>query len=248
MNGDKVAEASRITLYGSLVNILLSVGKLAAGIAYHSQALAADGLHSFSDLATDVMVLVGVRYWSAPPDKNHPYGHAKIEAIVTAVIGLLLALVGGGIAWNAVINLWNGTSSGTGLPALFIALASIVLKELLYQWTRRCGKRIGSAALTANAWHHRSDALSSIPVAASICVTCFFPSLAFLDSVGALLVSVFIVYSAWAIVKPTFYELTDANLVDTEAIRRICLSVSGADEVHAIRTRKYGNMLQVDLH
>ena len=90
MNGNKVSEASRITLYGSLVNILLSAGKLAAGIVYHSQALVADGLHSFSDLATDVMVLVGVRYWSAPPDKNHPYGHAKIEAIVTAVIGLLL--------------------------------------------------------------------------------------------------------------------------------------------------------------
>lgn len=249
MNGNKVSEASRITLYGSLVNILLSAGKLAAGIACRSQALAADGIHSLSDLATDVMVLVGVRYWSAPPDKSHPYGHAKIEAIVTAAIGLLLALVGGGIAWNAVISLWNGGSGReTGMPALFVALASIILKELLYRWTKRCGKRIGSAALEANAWHHRSDALSSIPVAASICATCFFPALGFLDAAGALLVSVFIVYSAWTIVKPTFDELTDANIVDTEAIRRICLSVSGADEVHAIRTRKYGNMLQVDLH
>jgi len=249
MNNGQATEVRRVTLWGSAVNIFLSAGKIAAGVIYSSQSLIADGIHSLSDLATDIVVLVGVRYWSAPPDSSHPYGHAKIESIVTAIIGLALVLVGGGIAWDAVLSLLHGQGKEQiGLPALVIAVVSIVLKEALYHWTRLCGQKIGSSALEANAWHHRSDAISSIPVVIAIGIRYFYPSLYFADSAGALLVSTFIVHAAWSIMRPTFDELTDANPADTAGIRKICLSVPGTNKVHAIRARKYGKQLQVDLH
>lgn len=243
-----IGEIKRVTAIGMLLNLVLAAVKLIVGFFSSSQALIADGVHSFSDLATDLAVIIGVRFWSAPPDPSHPYGHAKIETLVTAVIGIALGAVGFAIGWEALATLHSRSTHQMGLPALLIAILSIVSKEVLYQWTRNHADKLHSSALAANAWHHRSDALSSIPVAAAIAVAYWFPTWDFIDKVGAAIVSVFILYSAWKILKPTLFELSDAAPVDSEAIRRICFSVPGTMSVHAIRARKTGSSAQVDLH
>ncbi len=238
-----------VTLVGMAINIALTLAKGAGGILFHSQALLADAVHSFSDLATDFAVLIGVRYWMAPPDRSHPYGHGRVETLVTASIGFALALVGLGMLWGAGVTLWRGTGSTPGLPALFIALVSIVSKEWLFRWTRREARRFKCEAMEANAWHHRSDALSSIPAALSIALAGIFPEAHFIDPLGAVVVSIFIFHAAWVILKPALLELSDAE-VEKEAarIRELALGVPEIRAVHAIRTRKCGGDILADLH
>lgn len=239
-----------VTVIGLLCNLFLTGAKLAAGLLWASQALVADAVHSLSDLATDFAVLFGVKYWSAPPDANHPYGHGRIETLITSLIGIALAAVGIGIGWNAVFTIAEPHAQGPGWLAFVVALVSIVSKEFLYQWTCRVGRRVGSGAVIANAWHHRSDALSSIPVALAIALAVFFPKLTYVDHLGAIVVSAFIIHAAWVIVKPTLVELTDSNVgEDTQKeILRTAKSFAEIKSVHAIRTRKAGSGICADLH
>jgi len=148
-----------------VINIFLAGLKLALGIFGGSQALVADAVHSFSDMSTDVAVLFGVKFWSAPPDESHPYGHKRIETLVTAAIGFFLGLVAIGIGYNALMSIWAEQAGQPSWVALIGALLSIVFKEFVYRWTVAVGKQVKSPAVVANAWHHRTDALSSIPVA-----------------------------------------------------------------------------------
>jgi len=247
---DRAREVQRVTWIGLLVNVLLSALKLAGGLLGHSQAIVADAVHSLSDTTTDVAVLVGVRYWSQPPDERHPHGHQRIETLVTAGIGALLAVVAAGLAVNAVSTLAEEHVHPPGLIAFAAALVSIVSKEILYRWTVLVGRRIGSQAVVANAWHHRSDALSSIPVLLAVAGARLFPAWAFLDHLGALVVSVFILRMSFFIVRPALDELIDsgASARELERIRRIALETEGVKQVHAIRTRRSGAALQVDLH
>lgn len=250
-NQKKISGIRRVTLTGMVINVFLSAGKLILGILYSCQALIADGVHSISDLATDLAVIIGVRYWSAPPDKSHPYGHAKIETIFTAVIGLALGAVGVIICWEALEGIFSAKKDEyLGLPVLIMALLSILSKEILYQWTKFRARMLGSPALEANAWHHRSDAFSSIPVAIAIFIANIFPSWQFVDEIGALIVSGFILYSAWGILKPTLFELTDSSIQGDKIneIRNICNSFKDVKDVHAIRARQFGSQIQVDLH
>ena len=201
-----------VTLIGLGVNVLLTAAKAVGGIVFRSQALIADAVHSLSDLATDLAVIFGVKYWSAPPDSSHPYGHGKIETLVSAFIGIALALVALGLVSDAVATLRSeNDSGGPGLPAFFIALFSVFSKEWLFRWTRREARKLNSKAVEANAWHHRSDAISSIPAAIAVSLAYFFPDLHFIDPVGAILVSFFIFHAAWKIVKPTLLELSEAG-------------------------------------
>ena len=240
----------RVTWVGLLVNLALGVGKLLAGLAGASQAVVADAFHSFSDLSTDVAVLIGMRYWSAPADKSHPYGHGKIETIVTASIGLALAVVAGGIGYNALATLQHQDVARPGGVAFLAAVASIVLKELLYRWTVVVGRRAKSPAVIANAWHHRSDALSSVPAAAAVAVAIFFPTWSFIDHVGAIVVSLFILQAAWTITAPALGQLADrsASADVRRQIERIVLDTPAVRSTHAIRSRYVGSGLQVDLH
>ena len=240
----------RITVIGMVVNLVLVGAKFAGGWFFLSQALLADAVHSLSDLVTDAAVLFGVRYWSAPPDRAHPYGHGRIETLVSAFIGVALATVAGGLVWRAVETLQHGATGVPKLPAFVIALLSVALKEWIFFRTRRCARELGSAALAANAWHHHSDALSSIPAAAAIAVAHFFPELSFIDPVGALLVSIFILHAAWKITMPTLRELADTGLSEreTQELYRLVASVPGILGTHAMRTRKVGSSMLVDLH
>ena len=162
----------RVTLVGSVVNLLLLVFKFVAGILGHSAAMLADAVHSLSDFVTDIIVIVFVRISSKPEDEGHDYGHGKYETLATAIIGLILLFVGFGILWNGATSIWDFWQGGElkepGMLALWAALVSILFKELLYQYTVLKGRRLNSQAVVANAWHHRSDALSSIGTAVGI--------------------------------------------------------------------------------
>ena len=250
---DEMMAVRRVTLGGMAVNVALSALKAAVGWLAGSQALLADAVHSVSDLVTDFAVLLGVRYWTAPADEEHPYGHGKIQAVVAAAIGIALAVVALGIGRTAAMRLLEvadgGVPSVPGAFAFWIAVVSIVAKEIVYRRTLAVARQFHSSALEANAWHHRSDAISSLPVALALAVSYFVPSLAWADSAGALVVAVFILNAAWGIVRPAVEELTDAEMPGKSAdVARIALAVDGVKGCHHVRTRRYGGVFQADLH
>jgi cation diffusion facilitator family transporter len=151
----------KVTWVGLLANLFLAGFKLIAGISGRSQALVADAIHSLTDLTTDIAVIAGSHYWSRPPDDDHPYGHKRLETLVTVFIGVVLVAAGIGIGWKAISTLQQKHASPPGWIAVVAAFISIICKEIIYRWTAITGKRVKSPALAANAWHHRTDALSS---------------------------------------------------------------------------------------
>lgn len=245
-----IARIKRITWLGMAINIFLAGLKLALGIFGRSQALVADAVHSLSDMSTDVAVLFGVKFWSAPPDESHPYGHKRIETLVTAAIGFFLGFVAIGIGYNALMSIWTEQAGQPSWIALIGALLSIVFKEFVYRWTVAVGKQVKSPAVVANAWHHRTDALSSIPVAIAIAAAAINPSWAFLDYVGAAIVSLFILHTAWGIIRSTLAELIDQGVSkeEHERLTDLAKATPGVVSVHAIRTRRMSSALYVDLH
>lgn len=239
-----------VTLVGMIGNIALAAFKIFAGIVGRSHAVLADGVHSISDLATDLAIIIGSQFWSRPADISHPHGHRRIETIISLSIGLALITVGLGIGYESVKVLRGGELGTPGKIALYAALASIVLKEAMYRWTVIVGKKEKSPAVVANAWHHRSDALSSIPAAITVGAATISPSLAFLDPVGGIIVTLFILYAAGKILWPVVRELADAGAPPEmlEKIGAIVLSHPKARGVHHIRTRYLGSQIAVDLH
>ena len=195
----QVHAAQRITAWGLAVNFILSGIKCIVGFLGNSQALVADAVHSLSDATTDIAVLIGAPYWSAPADAQHPHGHSRIETMITFFIGTVLAGVGLGLIYNALSTLYVPHKTMSGWSVFVTACISIVSKELLYRWTVIVGMRIKSSALIANAWHHRSDGLSSIPVALAVVGMWFRPDWTYLDHVAALMVSLLILQASWKI-------------------------------------------------
>ena len=249
-HGNHAKEVLRVTAIGLAANLLLSVLKFVCGVVGASQAVVADAVHSLSDSSTDLAILVGVQYWSRPADTSHPHGHRRIETVVTISIGVVLAVVGAGLAFRALSTLQGQHADRPGWIAFAAALLSIASKEVLYRWTSRTGRRIKSSAVIANAWHHRSDAFSSIPAALAVAGAKLKPGWYFLDHVGAVVVSVFILGAAVRIIWPALEQLVDAGAAqkDVDSIKQIAVDVPGVEVVHAIRTRRLGLALQVDLH
>ncbi|AQQ70852.1 Ferrous-iron efflux pump FieF [Limihaloglobus sulfuriphilus] len=233
-----------------VINLLLSGLKFAGGTIASSQALIADAFHSLSDTVTDLIVIIGVRFWQAPPDTKHPYGHGRIETVAALLIGTLLGAVGIGLAYNAISDINKQQSRTIGWTAFTIACLSIVLKEIIYRYTIAKARKIKSSALAANAWHHRSDALSSVPVALAAAVNRLTGGWEGLDSIAAVIVSLMIVQAAWRIVKPALEELVDAGLDKDHCtgISKLAQSVDGVVETHALRSRKLGSGIIIDLH
>ena len=250
MGEDTVALVRRAAWVGLSVNALLSAVKGLAGLIGGSQAVVADALHSLSDLGTDLALLIGVRYWSAPPDDCHPHGHGRIETMVSACIGLSLALAAVGIGYMALADLQGDRATTPRWGAFVAALVSIVVKEWLYRWTRRLGTRIGSTAVIANAWHHRSDAFSSLPVAGAVAASLVSPAWAFLDRVCAVVVAVMVLRIAGRILWSSLGELIDAAAPSEvrERIAALAAGTAGVRSVHRVRTRYVGARLHVDLH
>ncbi|HNW82047.1 MAG TPA: cation diffusion facilitator family transporter [bacterium] len=243
-------EIKRVTFIGMIINIALSALKFAAGIFGNSQALVADAFHSLSDCVTDVAVLIGSSYWSAPPDETHPHGHRRIETVITVFIGLALVVVALMIGWNAVSTMMDKDNEPPEMIAFIAAVLSIGTKEGLYQWTAIVGKKVKSSAMIANAWHHRSDAFSSIPAAVAIIAAILLPGYGFIDHIGAMLVCLFILHAAYKISWTALCELTDAGASQKvcDTIELLAKQVEGVKDVHKCRTRYLGSGLQVDLH
>ncbi len=244
-----------ITLWGSLVNFLLLVFKFLAGFLGNSAAMVADAVHSLSDFVTDIIVIAFVRITGMPQDETHDYGHGKFETLATALIGLILLMVGAGIFLNAggsIVTFLRGESlEAPGLLALAAALVSIVSKEILYRYTVRAGEELHSQAVVANAWHHRSDAFSSIGTLVGIGGAMFLgENWRVLDPLAALVVSLFIVRVAIRLMKPSVDELLERSLpADVEErIRALILSFPEVSSPHHLRTRHIGNTTAIDVH
>ena len=248
-------EIARVTLTGSVVNLLLVGLKAVAGLVGHSAAMISDAVHSLSDFVTDIVVLVFVRVSARPQDEDHDYGHGKYETLATLFIGLALAAAAVGIVVSGAGKLARWLQ-GEDLPApgkiaLWAALASIVAKELLFQYTRLKGKHLNSKALEANAWHHRSDALSSIGTAIGIGGAILLGSRwTVLDPLASIVVGAMLVKVAWDLLGPSFGELTDSSLpADMEQeMLDIIRGVPGVEDPHNLRTRRIGNRIAAEVH
>ncbi len=240
--------AVRITLIGLEVNVALVGIKFLVGLLTGSMALVADGVHSLSDLVTDLVVLGGLRLARRPADSSHAFGHGKFETLATAVVALALCAAGGWIAGEAVHALMRGQITVPGPIVAAVASLSVVAKEWLFRATRRVARKLRSSSLEANAWHHRSDALSSLAVlAGGLAAATGFPQG---DRVGALAVAAFIAWAAGRILVQTLHELTEGALppAERDRVARAIASVEGVRTWHKLRTRSSGRGAMVDVH
>ena len=252
---ERAAPARRVTWVGFVANLVLTILKLVAGVFGHSGAMVADAVHSLSDFGTDIVVLISFKLVDRPVDKSHDYGHGKYETLAAAVIGISLLLVGAGIFWSGAAKIWASLQGEPmerpGGIAFAAAVGSIVIKELLYRYTARVGERIGSQAVIANAWHHRSDALSSVGAMLGIGGAIVLGERwRILDPAAAVIVSLFIVKVGMNIASGSIKELVEESLDDsaeTEIIN-IASNVPGVADPHNLRTRRIGGYVAVDLH
>ena len=237
------------TLVGAVINLLLSVVKIAAGWFGQSHALIADGIHSLSDLLSDGLVWVAGHKAAKGPDAEHPYGHGRFETVATLALGFLLIVVAIGIGWDATERLFQPQALLRPEPiALYAAGISILIKEALYWYTRAYGLRVRSDLLMANAWHHRSDAISSIVVLIGVAGT--LAGLPYLDSVASVIVAVMIAKIAWDLGSDATRELVDTSL-SPERLREISQIIrrsTGVRDVHMLRTRTIGGNASADVH
>ncbi|WP_302422655.1 cation diffusion facilitator family transporter [uncultured Prevotella sp.] len=252
---DRQKETYRVTIAGSIINILLLAFKFAAGILGHSAAMIADAIHSLTDFVTDAIVLVFVRLGSKPTDRDHDYGHGKYETLASAIIGVSLLVVGMMICYSGVTKTYHAMCGEPlqqpGFIALAAAVASVVLKEWAYRFTVRVGRRCHSEAVVANAWHHRSDALSSVGTTVGIGGAIILgEKWAVLDPLTAIVVSFFIMKAAWSVLSKAVGELTDGSLPkETEdEIESIVSEDNEVSVVHNLCTRRIGNRIAIEMH
>ena len=252
---DREKSIYRVTLAGSAVNVVLLVFKFVAGFLGGSAAMIADAVHSLSDFITDVIVLLFVKLSSKPEDSDHDYGHGKYETLATSLIGLALMFVGVMIMYNGVCSIASAIMGNPlpqpGMIALAAALVSIALKEWAYRFTVKVGRKCESQAVIANAWHHRSDALSSIGTAVGIGGAILLgEKWAVLDPIAAVVVSVFIIRTAWQLTKQSAGELLEQSLpADMEReIVDIVAREPMTSEVHHLRTRRIGSHIAIEMH
>ncbi len=242
-------EIRKVTLIGSAVDLSLGVVKLIAGFVANSQALIADGVHSLSDLATDFMVLIAAKHGSRDADDDHPYGHGRFETLATVALGIALIVVAAGIAWDAIERLFNPEELlQPGIWALLVAAISVLAKEWTYHYTMHLARKLKSNMLKANAWHSRSDAISSVVVMIGVGGT--MAGLEYLDSVAAVLVGAMIAKIGWDLAWQSVHELVDTAL-DPERVKIIrdeIMNVGGVRKLHMLRTRMMGGEALVDVH
>ena len=250
-----VREIYKVTLIGSAVNAILIVLKFIAGFVGKSSAMVADAVHSLSDFISDVIVLVFVKIAGKPKDKTHDYGHGKFETLATMIIGILLIIAGFGLLINGIDtvirSLHGELLERPTMLALIVAVVSIASKEWLYRYTVSSGKKLNSQAVIANAWHHRSDAVSSLGTLIGISGAMFLgDKWRILDPIAAIVVSVLIIKSGYDIVKPCISELLEASLPEDKEneIENLVTNVPGIEFIHNLRTRRIGNGIAVDLH
>jgi len=248
-NNPRYLEVRKVTLIGSVVDFLLGVAKILVGLLAHSQALIADGLHSLSDLATDFVVLYASKHAHREADEAHPYGHGRIETLATVGLGITLIAVAFGIGYDATRRMNEpDLLLAPGMLALAVAFVSVIAKEIIYQYTRKAALKLRSNMLMANAWHSRSDAISSIVVVFGVAGAMMGYS--YLDAVAAIAVAVMIAKIGFDLVRASTKELIDTALEPevVDAIRKEIAKVDGVRALHMLRSRRSGADALVDLH
>lgn len=248
-------EIYKVTIIGGLVNLFLLIFKFVAGILAHSGAMIADATHSFSDFITDIVVLVFVRLGNRPKDKNHDYGHGKYETLAMTVIGIALMIVAIGIIVEGAkkIAFWanGGTLEEPGMLAFWAAIVSIVTKEAIYRYSIIKAKKLNSKAVEANAWHHRSDALSSLGTAIGIGGAIFLGDRwAILDPIASVIVGAILVKVAFGLLRDGFGDLMEQSLPDKieNEIIHLVEEIPGITAPHNLRTRRIGNHYAIEIH
>lgn len=254
-NMERSKEIYKVTLVGGAVNVILLLFKFVAGILGNSAAMVADAVHSLSDFITDVIVILFVRISGKPKDKSHDYGHGKYETLAMTIIGMALLVVAIGILYSGIVKIvqWakGGELAAPGMLALWAALLSILLKEAVYHYSMMKARQLSSQAVEANAWHHRSDALSSIGTAIGIGGAIFLGQRwTVLDPVASIIVGVFIVHVSLSLLRNGIGDLMEQSLPDEveEEILQLAGSVKGVAEPHDLRTRRIGNHYAIELH
>ncbi len=247
---DNVKEIMKVTLWSLVLNVFIFILKFVLGFLGNSQAVVADAAHSFSDTSTDLVILLGVKYWTAPPDDNHPYGHQKIESFITILIGLMLLSAAIGIGYHAIASINDNHADQLKLFTIIGPIISIIFKELLFRKTYKVGIITNSSSVKANAWHHRTDALSSIPVLLAVVASLINPKLIILDHIGAIVVAAFIIKLAVEIIYTNINELLDTGISEKEyqQISDVISKIEYVKGFHKVRSRKLGSSIYLDLH
>lgn len=249
MNGNMEKIAMKVSIISIIANVVLAAFKLVAGILAHSSAMLSDAIHSASDVFSTFVVMIGIKIASKEPDEEHPYGHERMECVAAIILATILCITGLGIGKNALSNITgnSGEMAVPGMLALIAAIVSIIVKEAMFWYTRHYAKMIDSGALMADAWHHRSDALSSIGAFIGI----IFARMGYvmMDSIACLVICVFIVKAAYDIFKDAIDKMVDKSCsLEVEAeIRTIVMSVDGVKGIDSLSTRLFGNKMYVDI-
>lgn len=243
------SEATRITIIGMILDAFLGLLKVLTGLAFHSQALIVDGIHSFSDVASDLVVVGVMRLSRQAPDQQHPYGHQRIETLGTMVLGSLLIAVGAALAWDNILRLLAPAAANLPeWPILVAALISVLSKEWIYRYTRRVGLAIRSDLIVANAWHSRTDAFSSVIVLVSTLGA--MGGFIWIDTLAAVVIAGIIIHIGWKFTWDAVKELVDTGLSpeDTEMLKAIARDTEGVRNVHELRSRRMGHDILLDIH
>ena len=249
MPNETTSIAMKVSKVSLLANLLLSIGKLIAGILASSGAMISDAVHSASDVASTIVVMIGIRMSSKKADAEHPYGHERMECVSSGILAMMLAVIGWEIGINGVKKIISGSGELVvpGMLALIAALVSIVVKEAMFQYTARVAKKINSGALMADAWHHRSDALSSVGAFVGI----LFARMGYpvMDAVASVVICLFILKAAVDIFKDSMDKLVDhcADKATEKEIQNVVSDVEGVLRIDDLKTRQFGNMLYVDI-
>ncbi|HAC28637.1 MAG TPA: cation transporter [Marinobacter hydrocarbonoclasticus] len=241
--------ATRVTIIGMILDAVLGIIKVIGGTLFNSQALLVDGIHSFTDVTSDWVVLAVMRLSRKEPDADHPYGHQRIETLGTLVLGSILIAVGAALAWENILRLLSGEAQLVpGWPVLVAAAASVAGKEWIYRYTRHVGMKIRSDLIIANAWHSRTDAFSSVVVLVSTIGAML--GFVWLDVVAAVLIAAIIVHIGWKFTWDSVKELVDTGLSedDTRMLKTIALETDGVRNVHELRSRRMGHDILLDVH
>lgn len=241
--------ASRVTIIGMILDAVLGVIKVIAGALFHSQALLVDGIHSFTDVASDLVVLGVMKVSRQEPDDDHPYGHQRIETFGTLVLGSILIAVGAALAWENTLRLVEGNvDTVPGWPVLVAAAVSVASKEWIFRYTRHVGLKIRSDLIIANAWHSRTDAFSSVVVLVSTAGAML--GMVWLDVFAAVVIAGIIIHIGWKFTWDSVKELVDTGLSpeDTEMLKSIARDTDGVRNVHELRSRRMGHDILLDIH
>ncbi|MFA7744941.1 cation diffusion facilitator family transporter [Salinicoccus roseus] len=252
---NRYRKAQIATMIGIAVNLLLAVLKAVGGILGNSRALVADAAHSASDVVSSIAVLVGIRAAQKPPDSEHPYGHGKSENVATLIVAILLVVVGFEIIYNAIVSLMAGTAQNyTTMIALYIIIFSIIVKEVLFQYKYRLGTKIKSPALIADAWHHRSDAISSVValvgIGLSIIGTAYgIPYLGYLDPIASAIIALIIMYMGYQLAKEAVSMTLEVvlNEDETEEMRETVVNIDKVRQIDRLIARSHGSYVIIDI-